>query len=122
VRIVQDVNMRTLPSPATADDREALVTQVVRVDNINAAQVVPILRPLMGQASHMTAMPNSNVIIMVDRLANVQRLVDIIDAMDREAEQDIEVIRLEHAFASDVVRTLSAMAQAAQATTGGPPP
>src|SRR5690606_17224506 len=42
--------------------------------------------------------------------------------MDREAEQDIEVIRLEHAFAGDVVRTLTAMAQAAQAATGGPPP
>src|SRR5690606_38916912 len=36
--------------------------------------------------------------------------------------QDIEVIRLEHAFAGDVVRTLTAMAQGAQAATGGLPP
>src|SRR5690606_16229312 len=41
--------------------------------------------------------------------------------MDRDAEQDIEVIRLEHAFAGDVVRTLTAMAQGAQAATGGMP-
>ena len=31
-RIVPDVNARSLPSPAMGDQREALVTQVVRVD------------------------------------------------------------------------------------------
>src|SRR5690606_12566305 len=114
IRIVPDANSRTLPSPTTADERGALVTQVVGVDNVNAAQLVAVLRPMLGQSAHLTALQNSNMLVIVDRLANVERIVDVIDAMDREAAQDIEVIRLEHAFAGDVVRTLSTTAQATQ--------
>ena len=121
-RIVPDAAARTLPSPVDADFREALVTQVMRVNNVSANQIVPALRPLMGQQAHLVALPNSNVLVLVDRLSNVERLMSIIEVMDRDAEQDIEVIRLEHAFAGDVVRTLTAMAQGAQAATGGLPP
>src|SRR5690606_11016531 len=121
-RIVPDAAARTLPSPVDADFREALVTQVMRVNNVSANQIVPALRPLMGQQAHLVALPNSNVLVLVDRLSNVERLMSIIEVMDRDAEQDIEVIRLEHTFAGDVVRTLTAMAQGAQAATGGLPP
>ena len=122
ISIVPDTAARTLASPAEADERGALVTQVARVENVSAAQIVPVLRPMMGQSAHMTALPNSNVLVLVDRQSNIDRLLSIIDVMDREAEQDIEVIRLEHAFATDVVRTLTAMAQGAQAASGGVPP
>ncbi|HLT68046.1 MAG TPA: secretin N-terminal domain-containing protein [Microbacterium sp.] len=120
-RIVADQTARQLPSPAEATEREALVTQVVRVDNVGATTLVPILRPMQAQYAHLTAIPNSNLLVIVDRKANVDRLIEVIDAVDREMVEDVEVIRLNHAFAGEVVQTLSAVAQASAAAAGGAP-
>lgn len=120
-RIVADQTARQLPSPTSAAEREALVTQVVRVENVGATTLVPILRPMQAQYAHLTAIPNSNLLVIVDRKANVDRLIEVIDAVDREMVEDVEVIRLNHAFAGEVVQTLGAVAQASAAAAGGAP-
>lgn len=120
-RIVTDQTARQLPSPTSAREREALVTQVVRVDNVSATALVPILRPMQAQYAHLTAIPNSNLLVIVDRKSNVDRLIEVIEAVDREMVEDVEVIRLNHAFAGEVVQTLSAVAQASAAAAGGAP-
>jgi general secretion pathway protein D len=67
-------NMKTL------DDE--WVTCVVPVKNISAAQLIPILRPLMPQYGHMAAMPDRNALILVDRTANVRHLVELIKILE----------------------------------------
>jgi general secretion pathway protein D len=64
----------------TLDDE--WVTCVVPVKNISAAQLIPILRPLMPQYGHMAAMPDRNALILVDRTANVRHLVDLIKILE----------------------------------------
>src|SRR5690606_33881483 len=120
-RIVADQTARQLPSPTSAAEREALVTQVVRVDNVSATALVPILRPMQAQYAHLTAIPNSNLLVIVDRKSNVHRLIEVREAGDRQMVEDVEVIRLNHAFAGEVVQTLSAVAQASAAAAGGAP-
>src|SRR5690606_37454692 len=120
-RIVADQTARQLPSPTSAAEREALVTQVVRVENVSATALVPILRPMQAQYAQLTAVPNSNLLVIVDRKSNVDRLIEVIEAVDREMVEDVEVIRLNHAFAGEVVQTLSAVAQASAAAAGGAP-
>ena len=59
-----------------------VVTTVIPLKNVPAAQLVPILRPLIPQYGHLAALPCSNRLILVDTFGNVKRLEAVIDAMD----------------------------------------
>src|SRR5512138_1166443 len=83
IKIVPDANARQMPNIDLPDrvnnGSDELVTQVVAVQNVNAAQLVPVLRPLMPQAAHMAAYPAGNILILSDRASNVSRVMRIIE-------------------------------------------
>jgi len=115
IKILPDVNAKQGPvvtgggsTPATGDE---LVTRVVPIKNVPAAQMVPILRPLVPQQGHLAAYPNSNVLVISDRAANIQRLISIINRIDRPDSQEIEVVPLQHASAAEVVRIINSMSR-----------
>jgi general secretion pathway protein D len=53
------------------------------MNTMSAPQVVPILRPLLPQYAHLAALPEQNVLVIVDRYANVKRLTEIVLALDK---------------------------------------
>jgi general secretion pathway protein D len=125
VKIVPDANARQLPAndlpsriSSTSDE---IVTQVVSVKNVSAAQLVPILRPLIPQYGHLAAYPTSNMLIISDRAANVSRMVRIIQRIDQTGDENIDVIPMQHASASDVVRIVNSLYATAGAEGGGVP-
>jgi general secretion pathway protein D len=67
------------------------------------------LRPLVAQQGHLAAYPTTNVLIISDRADNILRIDRIIAQMDQEVDSDIEIIKLRHAFAVEVVRLLSSL-------------
>jgi general secretion pathway protein D len=86
VNVVPDPVARQLPLPIitgkeTRPDTE-YVTKVITVKNVSAAQLVPILRPMIPQNGHLAAYPCTNKLILVDTFANVQRLNTVIEALD----------------------------------------
>ena len=94
---------------AAGDD---IVTQVIQVENVGAAQLVPILRPLIPQYGHLAAHPGSNMLIISDRAMNVDRLLRIIRRIDQSNDEDVEIVPLMNASAAEVVRVLTALTQA----------
>ncbi|MDH4073559.1 MAG: type II secretion system secretin GspD, partial [Gammaproteobacteria bacterium] len=113
VKIVPDASARQYPGPLSTDGAadDDVVTQVILVQNIGAAQLVPILRPLIPQYGHLAAHPGSNMLIISDRASNVDRMLRIIRRIDQSSDDEIEVIRLEHASAAEVVRILTTLSQ-----------
>jgi general secretion pathway protein D len=90
--VVPDTNARQLPTPVYADrnfkaSADEIVTLVLPVKRICAAQAVPVLRPLMPQAAHMAAFIETNTLILSDHAANLRRIVAVIDAMERNAPE-----------------------------------
>ena len=123
IKILPDANARQLPAndlPNTVSSTsDEIVTQVIQVRNVSAAQLVPILRPLIPQYGHLAAYPSSNMLIIADRAANVNRMARIIERIDQAGDADIEVIRLEHASSADIVRVLNSLAGAQGAEGAG---
>ena len=113
VKIVPDASARQYSGLLSTDGaaNDDIVTQVVAVQNVGAAQLVPILRPLIPQYGHLAAHPGSNMLIISDRASNVDRMLRIIRRIDQSNDEDIEVIRLEHASAAEIVRVLTALTQ-----------
>ncbi len=112
VKIVPDATARQYAGPigtAGAAGGDDIVTQVIQVQNVGAAQLVPILRPLVPQYGHLVAHPGSNMLIISDRAANVTRMVSIVRRIDQANDEDIEVIRLDHASSAEIVRILTAL-------------
>ncbi|TLY74358.1 MAG: type II secretion system protein GspD [Gammaproteobacteria bacterium] len=100
---------------ATSDE---IVTQVIDVKNVSAAQLVPILRPMIPQYGHLAAYPSSNILIISDRAGNVNRMMRIIRRIDQVANQDPEIVPLQNASASEIVRVVNSFYQGAAATEG----
>lgn len=125
IKIVPDVSAKqdSIPNASDAEPGrgDEMVTRVIQVDNVASAQLVPILRPLVPQQGHLAAYPTTNVLIISDRAENVSRLVSIIRRIDKVSDSEIEVIRLEHASATEVVRVLNAISRARPAQVKGGP-
>ncbi len=118
VKILPDANARQVPGaevlPGGGRLADDLVTRVITVKNVSAAQLVPILRPLIPQYGHLAAHNASNLLIISDRAANVERMLRIIERIDQESSSDFEVIRLENASAAEVVRVVTTLGQGAK--------
>jgi len=86
VTILPDANARQGRSPILSGKESypdaEVVSVVITPKNVPAAQLVPILRPLIPQYGHLAAVPCVNKLLLVDRFANVKRLQAIIEALD----------------------------------------
>ena len=127
IKIVPDANARQMPNidlpSRVKSGSDELITQVIAVHNVNAAQLVPVLRPLMPQAAHMAAYPNGNILILSDRASNVSRMMRIIERIDQEGDNEVDIINLQHASSADIVRVVNTFfaQQGAQEGGGGSP-
>jgi general secretion pathway protein D len=126
VKILPDANARQMPSidlpdhvSATSDE---IVTQVIDVKNVNAAQLVPILRPMIPQYGHLAAYPAGNILIISDRASNVNRMIRIIRRIDQVGDQDVEIVPLHDASATEIVRVMNSLYQGANAAAEGGTP
>ncbi|MFK7853755.1 MAG: type II secretion system secretin GspD [Granulosicoccus sp.] len=112
IKIVPDVNAKQGPVPAYSNDQSSsdqLVTQVIKVQNVPAAQLVPILRPLVPQQGHLAAYAATNTLIVTDRASNIGRLTTIISGIDRPDNDEVELVQLRHASASEIIRIMQSL-------------
>jgi len=125
VRVIQAKDARSSPVPVEEGRLKAndkYVTQVIRLENISAAKLIPVLRPLVPQQAHMAAYAPANAIIISDVAANIERIREIIQSMDQSAVQQTEIVTLEYAVAEDVVRMLDELTKTEAKQAGATDP
>ena len=93
----------SLPSTAGGD---RVVTQVIPVLQENAANLVPVLRPLITANNTINVNAGNNTLIITDYASNLARLDAVIAALDTPSATDVEVIPLQHALASNLAATV----------------
>src|SRR5690606_14870119 len=125
-KILPDANARQVPANDLPDrvspTSDEIVTQVIEIRNVNAAQLVPSLRPLIPQQGHLAFIPGTNTLVISDRASNVNRLMRIIERLDRAGDDAIDLVRLENASAAEIVRVVNTLfAGAAAGQQGGDP-
>jgi general secretion pathway protein D len=100
-----------LQSAAVLDETAApsgqqIVTQIFRLTHENAANLVPVLRPLISANNTINVNPGNNSLIITDYADNLRRIARIVAVMDVSTATDVEVIPLQHALAGDLVPLL----------------
>ena len=88
------------------DDNSELIIHVIEVKNLIASDVVSTIRPLVPQAGHLAAFPNSNSIVIADRANNINRISELIKYIDTTGDIDIEIIEIEFATAEDIIKVI----------------
>ena len=86
VRVIPEASVRQQPV-AIVTGKEShpdaeYVTKTFTLKNVPAAQLVPILRPLLPQQGHLVAFPCTNMLMIVDTFGNVQRIEKLVQSLD----------------------------------------
>ena len=89
-------------APANTVGGGQIVTQIFKLNFENAANLVPVLRPLISPNNTINVNPGNNSLVITDYADNLQRLARIVAAMDVSNASDVEVIPLKNAIAADL--------------------
>lgn len=124
IKVMRDKDARNGAIPVVDDNSlagDTLVTRVVPVANVSVRELAPLLRLLNDQSGggNVVSYDPSNVIMLTGRSETVQRLVEIIERVDRAGNQDVTVVKLNHASAAEVVRIAISLYE--RVTDGTPP-
>lgn len=112
IRLVPDSNVKSsgIPYDSRQNARgDQVVTRVIWLENTNANDLIPALRPLMPQFAHLSAVGGTNALIVSDRASNIYQLESIIRNLDGTGQNDIEAISLQSSQAEEVIGLLESM-------------
>lgn len=99
---------------------DQIATQVFRLNFESAANLVPVLRPLISPNNTINANPGSNSLVITDYADNLRRLGRIIAALDAPPTTEPEIIPIRHAIASDVAALTNRLLDGGGPTGGAP--
>ena len=122
IKIVQQVDAKQSAEildrfPETPS--EQLITRVIQIDNANALELVPILRPLVAKYGHLAGVAAANALIVSDHRSNIERIEQIVRELDSPSKYEVEVIQLKEAWVGDMVTLLQELAPDELGKAGG---
>ena len=126
IKIIRSKDAKTSSIPVVGDKDpgmgDEMVTRVIEVKNVTVRELVPLLRQLSDQAGggNVVNYDPANVIMLTGTAAVVNRLVKIIQRVDKAGDKDVQIIRLKHASAGEMVRIVEAMNKTTQGKAGTP--
>jgi general secretion pathway protein D len=101
-----------LDDPSKKIKGDEAVVQVFLIKHGSALQLVPILRPLLPQWADVAAYRPANSVIVTGTAQAVKQVGEIIDRLDGRSGEDVDVVKLQYAGASQLVATLNYLEQA----------
>jgi general secretion pathway protein D len=127
VKIIRDKDAKTSSIPVVGNENpgagDEMVTRVIEVKNVTVRELTPLLRQLSDQAGggNVVNYDPANVIMLTGTAAVVNRLVQIIERVDKAGDQDVQIISLKYASAGEMVRIIEAMNKSGQGKSSSTP-
>ena len=91
--------------------QNTLVTEILKVKYVQAATLIPVLKPMMSNGARLQAYNQSNYLVVSDIRSNVERLKTLLREMDDPDHTAVEVISLEHISAAEAVHIAGQLKQ-----------
>lgn len=113
--IVHNTDAAGMPVDASATGNQVVV-RAIPVQN--ASQLAPIVKPLLPQWAMVQAYTPDNVLIISAPAADIQNIATLIQSMDNAAGNNIDVIPLKNATATDLANVLNQMENSNRAAGG----
>ncbi|MBN1268229.1 MAG: type II secretion system secretin GspD [Kiritimatiellae bacterium] len=112
---------RSLPEEAFPET-DHLISQIIDLKYLEIAEVQPVIQGLMHPYGKIQPLERTNSILITETAANLQRILEILDYIDRPAEAKVEtrIYELRYAEAGKVASRLNELIQDAQAKEDKP--
>ena len=104
VRIVPE-NEATRDSNSADSDGE-FITRIIGLNNRSSIELLPMLKPIAGRQANVSSIASINSILIVDRASNVERIADLILALDQDNTAAVSIIDLKNLSSVEAVRIL----------------
>ena len=96
---------------AGGDGDNALITEIIKINHVQAATLVPVIKPFLSNGARMFAFAQSNYLVIADIQSNVKSAKRIIEKMDDPDQNSVEVINLKHISAGEAVHIAGQLKQ-----------
>ncbi|GAB4533322.1 MAG: type II secretion system secretin GspD [Parvularculaceae bacterium] len=110
-KIIVDEVVAQEPGAADGGPGGGWVTEAFRLRRSDPRQVSSMIRPLVHRRGHVAVSPESNVLVVVDAAANIDRIRKIIEEVDQR-DAITRTVSLENASATAVAQTIDDLARA----------
>ncbi len=80
-----------------------LMTKVIKIEHVQVATLVPVLKPVMSSGARLNAFAQSNSMVVTDVQSNIVLLESLIAELDDASLSAVEVITLEYISAGEAV-------------------
>jgi general secretion pathway protein D len=101
---------------------DQVLTQIVRLQYVSAAEAVLLLRPFVPAQGAVSAHRDTNLLLLTETAANIRRLLDIVRLIDVEVTLDEpQIIKIQHADAQDLAQLLSQLFASGRVRVGAAP-
>jgi len=102
---------------------DQVLTQIVRLQYVSAAEAVTLLRPFVPAQGAVSAHRDTNLLLLTDTAANIRRLLDIVRLIDVALTLDEpQIIKILYADAQEMAQLLSQLFVTGRVRTGGAAP
>jgi general secretion pathway protein D len=113
IKILPSAEAKESEVPLASDKKpgkgDEMVVRIIKIKNISAQQLVTFLRPLIPQVGYLAAYNESNSLLITDRAANIDRIIQIIQSIDNTGSINIEVVPLKFASAKEIITVLNSL-------------
>ncbi len=104
-RNIKQKDIEVLEGRIISDPSDRYVTQIIPLKNISAQDVANTLKPLISREGDIVVYAPLNTLIIVETKSNLQRLMTILDNVDKE--KDIIFVKIYNSEASDISAMLT---------------
>lgn len=117
IKVIKSKDAKVAAIPVVDDGTQfqgdEMVTRVVPVINVSVRELAPLLRQLNDSAGggNVVHYDPSNVIMITGRASVVNRLVKIIQRVDKAGDQEVDIVKLQFASALDMVNMINSIQQ-----------
>ncbi len=116
--ITKNIETRLKKEAIAPEDK--VITQIISLTYASPDELKKVLAPLISKSSVLLSYPPTGMLIITDLLSNIERILKIVAALDIEGiEEQISVIPLDRASATEITKSLDQIFQKTAAQQKG---
>ena len=98
---------------------DRMITQIIPLDYAGSQKLRKLLTPMVSKQGLLVDYPPTNTLILTDYQSNIQKILEIVDSVDRKSLRTrLAIYRLEHADANRIAKVLNTTRKARQQAQG----
>ncbi|MEW6068218.1 MAG: type II secretion system secretin GspD [Nitrospirota bacterium] len=86
---------------------DTYITRLIQLKSVSSSNAVNFLQPIISKDGYIASFGPSNMLMIVDSVTNIEKIIEILDTIDKPGVEEPEIILLKHANAEDVAKIIN---------------